>query len=200
MDDPRPCTWCGSSYQPKRRDQRTCSKRCREALRNAEYRAANQERIKAYRKAEYAANADYYRAKSIAWRVANREYALKRDAEYRRTHRDEELARCAAYRAANREARRESMRRWTAENKHRKAANQARRRERIAGAQGSATIDQIAARVAYFGGRCWMCGGPYEAIDHVKPLARGGSGWPANLRPACKSCNSAKSDRWPIAA
>jgi hypothetical protein len=34
--------------------------------------------------------------------------------------------------------------------------------------------------------------------DHVKPLARGGSNWPANLRPACKSCNSRKGARWPF--
>lgn len=47
-------------------------------------------------------------------------------------------------------------------------------------------------RGPYWGNRCWMCGGPYEEADHVIPLALGGPHCLANLRPACKSCNSAK--------
>ncbi|NAE18264.1 hypothetical protein GUJ16_13385 [Enterococcus hirae] len=42
-----------------------------------------------------------------------------------------------------------------------------------------------------------MCGHPASEIDHVKPLSRGGSAWPANLRPACRTCNSKKRARWP---
>lgn len=59
------------------------------------------------------------------------------------------------------------------------------------------TVDQIAAKVAYWGGKCWMCGGPYDSIDHVKPLAKGGAHCLANLRPACTPCNTRKRDRWP---
>jgi hypothetical protein len=66
-------------------------------------------------------------------------------------------------------------------------------------AAGRATAAQIKARVEFYGGLCWICRtAPYQAIDHVKPLARGGSNWPANLRPACKSCNSRKGARWPF--
>jgi 5-methylcytosine-specific restriction endonuclease McrA len=36
---------------------------------------------------------------------------------------------------------------------------------------------------------------PYEVIDHVIPVSKGGTGWPANLRPACGRCNLAKSAR-----
>jgi len=42
-----------------------------------------------------------------------------------------------------------------------------------------------------------MCGAPWEHIDHVKPISKGGSNWPANLRPACEPCNLRKSDQWP---
>lgn len=31
----------------------------------------------------------------------------------------------------------------------------------------------------------------------TKPLAEGGSNWPANLRPACRHCNAVKKDAWP---
>jgi len=51
--------------------------------------------------------------------------------------------------------------------------------------------------VAYYGGRCWMCGAPWEQIDHVKPLRVGGPNWPANLRPACGPCNGRKNGIWP---
>jgi hypothetical protein len=73
-----------------------------------------------------------------------------------------------------------------------------RRQRRMKLASGIATAQQIAARVAYYGGLCWICREPYEAIDHVKPLAKGGSNWPANLRPACRPCNSRKGARWPL--
>jgi 5-methylcytosine-specific restriction endonuclease McrA len=66
------------------------------------------------------------------------------------------------------------------------------------GAPGRATPRQIVARWDYYGGRCWMCGAPATDTDHVKPLDKGGSNWPANLRPACRKCNRAKGARWPF--
>jgi 5-methylcytosine-specific restriction endonuclease McrA len=43
-----------------------------------------------------------------------------------------------------------------------------------------------------WGNKCWVCGEKATATDHVKSLFRGGSHWPANLRPICKPCNSKK--------
>lgn len=73
------------------------------------------------------------------------------------------------------------------------------RRARKIGASGAADASAIAARWSMWGGQCWMCGALASATDHVKPLAKGGSNWAANLRPACRSCNSSKGDRWPFA-
>lgn len=53
-------------------------------------------------------------------------------------------------------------------------------------------------KLAYWGHACWMCGAPWEHVDHVKPTSRGGADLIANLRPACASCNHSKSDRWPF--
>ena len=58
--------------------------------------------------------------------------------------------------------------------------------------------DRLNAKIAYWGWRCWMCGGPFEAMDHVKPVVAGGLNLPSNLRPACRSCNSKKNGRWPV--
>jgi 5-methylcytosine-specific restriction endonuclease McrA len=95
----------------------------------------------------------------------------------------------------------QQRREWAERNperqrQHAKAASvayQARRR----GAPGIASTDQVTARWAYYGDRCWMCREPATQTDHVIPLSRGGSNWPANLRPACGPCNREKWDRLP---
>lgn len=60
------------------------------------------------------------------------------------------------------------------------------------------TADQMAAKIAYWGNACWICRGPNEAIDHVKPLSKGGWHVLANLRPICNYCNSRKGAKWPF--
>lgn len=50
-----------------------------------------------------------------------------------------------------------------------------------------------AERMEEFGGMCaYGCGRPATSLDHVWPIARGGESRPANLVPACSSCNPAK--------
>jgi len=70
---------------------------------------------------------------------------------------------------------------------------------RKSSAPGFATPSQIRDRWSYYGGMCWMCGDEADTNDHVKPLSKGGSNWPSNIRPACRSCNSRKTDKWPLA-
>jgi 5-methylcytosine-specific restriction endonuclease McrA len=60
---------------------------------------------------------------------------------------------------------------------------------------GSCSEQQERWRWDYYGGRCWMCGEEAVEMDHVIAVNRGGSGWPANLRPACRSCNARKRDK-----
>ncbi len=69
------------------------------------------------------------------------------------------------------------------------------RRARAAGAHGCATPEQVRQRVAFYGECCAYCGGPFQHVDHVIPLSRGGTAWPANLRPACAPCNLSKATK-----
>lgn len=40
---------------------------------------------------------------------------------------------------------------------------------------------------------CYRCGRIADTVDHIVPISKGGAQLdPANLRPACKSCNSAR--------
>ena len=71
------------------------------------------------------------------------------------------------------------------------------RRARRVNAPGTCSAAQERARWDMFGNCCWMCGAPATASDHVKPLAAGGTNWPANLRPACDTCNARKGTQWP---
>lgn len=42
---------------------------------------------------------------------------------------------------------------------------------------------------------CVYCGGASEAVDHIHPVAQGGSSRWDNYAPICRPCNSSKSDR-----
>lgn len=87
---------------------------------------------------------------------------------------------------------------WRATHRAHEAEAQRRRqaRKKKAAIVGRITPALLAAKFAYWGNRCWMCGGPVETVDHVKPLSKGGSHMLANLRPACASCNRTKCAHW----
>lgn len=119
----------------------------------------------------------------------------------RERNRDKRLARKRADYRRNRERSIEAGRRWRKENPEKsrmliRAQNSARY-ARIKSASGRSSSLDMQARWDYYGGKCWMCGATATDSDHVKPLAKGGSNWPANIRPACRSCNRSKSAAWP---
>lgn len=126
-------------------------------------------------------------SQQAAWRKANPVATARYGRRYSQANPDKIRAKARRLKAKNPERYRQYM----------KTADRNRRaRERLA--SGRATTVQQHARWQYFGGLCWMCGGHAHVMDHVKPLARNGSGWPANLRPACNRCNQKKRARWPF--
>lgn len=98
----------------------------------------------------------------------------------------------------NRVKRRDIERRYREANRDKIRAKNRRRASKRRGAPGSCTYDQQKARWDLYGGLCWMCGALATSIDHVKPIEAGGSEFAANLRPACRSCNSSKGQKWPF--
>ncbi len=62
------------------------------------------------------------------------------------------------------------------------------------------TAADLELRMSMFGLACWLCGGPFEHIDHVKPLSLGGPHMLSNLRPSCQECNARKHNTWPYSA
>lgn len=129
------------------------------------------------------------------YREEHIDYIRKRDARYYQENLDYMRKRNARYYQNNQEGRKEYIHCWLKNNPDKDRIYGFRRRARKMDAEGFASVEQILGRVEYYGSLCYLCGKPYEAIDHVIPLSKGGSNWPANQRPICISCNSRKGTR-----
>lgn len=123
---------------------------------------------------------------------ANKQWALANPDKIRASRRRAYENNKAYYKEQNRV--------WAANNRDKKRIHEFNRRALENNANGIADIKQTQARIDYYGGVCWVpgCGLPYEDVDHFVPLRQGGTNWPANLRPICKSHNSAKGAKHPI--
>jgi 5-methylcytosine-specific restriction endonuclease McrA len=68
------------------------------------------------------------------------------------------------------------------------------RRARLVKAEGSYTAEDVARIAALQNGKCAICRlKPKQLqVDHIQPLARGGSNWPRNLQLLCARCNASK--------
>jgi 5-methylcytosine-specific restriction endonuclease McrA len=173
-----------------------------------ECRACTLIRVKKYREE----NRDKHNARSRAWHHRKRATVLARKKRYYQSNKDAHLKRAAAWATANphkaklsrdkwnnknRERLRANDQKWAKANRDKKRVHEFNRRARELGAGGTATSEQVKARVAFYGGLCWICQDPYRDVDHVIPLAKGGTNFPANLRCICKSCNSSKGAKHP---
>jgi 5-methylcytosine-specific restriction endonuclease McrA len=138
-------------------------------------------------------------ARALARREANPTPNRERAKAWAKANPDRMAARATAWRRANPERRAEIVRQWRERHPEQAKAIAARRRAMMRQASTvNFTADQLDQRMSMFGHSCWMCGGPFEHVDHVKPIARGGSHCLANLRPACAPCNKAKAAKWPF--
>lgn len=134
--------------------------------------------------------------RSHEWRRKNRGKVNASAMRSYRKSRGVAIKKMADWRVKNKGLMREIKARYRRENREKVLVSNMQRRSLRKSASGFSTLEQIRSRVAYYGGKCYLCKArPYEHLDHVIPLSRGGSNWPANIRPACSSCNLKKNDR-----
>lgn len=162
-----------------------CLKKCKQKWRaanpekskkrNRKYRQANLEKIKKYKQDYYAANFEKIKEKNREYRQVNIEKIKKYKQE------------------------------WGATNSEKISAAQHRRRSYKRGNGGAYIVKDIEVIFNQQGGRCNACGKKlirYNKkqyhIDHIIPLARGGSNNPENIQLLCPSCNLSKSNKDPI--
>jgi 5-methylcytosine-specific restriction endonuclease McrA len=154
------------------------------------------------------ANPEQYRARQATLRADPKRRQRDRESSARWRAENPERARAtlAAYRARpeNRERLREYIREWRLAHPEKRREYSRRREARKRQMRGGGTIrrELLAAKLAYWGGCCWIAGPNCTVVpdqwDHVKPLSKGGPHLLANLRPACNRCNSSKKARWPF--
>lgn len=183
----------------------------KEKSRNAAWKSANRERLKASRAVYRAAN----REKENAYRIANKERVKARQSAWGAANRNKVKASQSAYRAANKskvkamiaawgDANPEKVRArkvaWAAANPKKVRAIAAnsrhRRRAQELNSPHPAATAEIRAMFAK-AKRCLYCDAPFtkarpRTLDHIAPLSRGGHHSLDNFAVCCRSCNSRK--------
>jgi hypothetical protein len=165
--------------------------------RNRRWREANAEKQKASEKRWRDNNKERTAERVRRWQKDNPEKVREKARRHYARHREAMVEKDRRQRAENPEDQRERNRRYRVSHRLECRARQNLRRAQKLGTDcdGYATIERIAARIAFYGHRCYYCGGPHEALDHRIPLSRGGPHLPANLVPSCQWCNSSKGSK-----
>jgi 5-methylcytosine-specific restriction endonuclease McrA len=169
----------------------------------------------------YEADPDKHRTRARKWYKENTELALERDRQFRIDHPEKRAAlerswkernpdkvrtysRVASkkWRSANPEKRKEVVRAWQDANPETMAANAHKRRARKSQAEGSHTPADLKAILSAQSHRCAYCRADLRKVkkhlDHIMPLALGGSNDRSNLQWTCHACNLSKGKKSPI--
>jgi len=173
---------------------------CRDR-RRAAYDAANRERAAARSKKRYEADPNRARAYAAAYREIHREKVLERTAKWRSQNREYERRYRAEYWAANADRLKAGHLAWLAANPGKDASYSRNRHARKKAADGSHTAADVQRIHDAQRGKCAYCKttlGKRYHVDHIQPLSKGGSNWPANLQILCATCNGSKHARDPI--
>lgn len=191
------CAECGIALKPHGNRKYDLCSRHSHAASERRRRATDPEAGRLAARARYHADVERQRQRAKDYATRNREKVAAYQRRYAEANAQAKRDYFRAYNAERREYRLQ----WLRENaatpagRLRRRASGQKRRAAIRSSPGSCSPEQFQGRWDYFGGLCWMCGKEANSVDHVIPLARGGSNWPANLRPACGPCNSAKGAR-----
>lgn len=172
-------------------------------LDSAKYYADDPEKMRERSREWARKHPDTTRNRDAAYRKANRDKRFTYNVAYRAAHRVENIAYCAAWRAANRPKYLADAIAYSLANRAKRCAIQAKRRARKAGSNGVYTDADIAIMLKRQRGKCahsW-CRKPLSTgyhVDHIVPLALGGSNYPRNLQALCPPCNRIKHDSHPV--
>lgn len=190
----RECAHCGGSLEGMRSHAKYCSKRCKnnaahvriywrgkQSDKQVDVPPRRQKKTRPPTEAEKATRKSAFRDRYASDpELRERLKAAARRQYYKKQEENQIYSR--NYRAANKSTRRA----------------QAERRKALVAASGPIPITPREWRrlKARYRGCCAYCAQPCESLqmDHVIPLAKGGRHAPANILPACPSCNISKRD------
>lgn len=179
------------------------NRRCVACVRadKARWSQENQDHVAAYNKAHYRENAKVAIRRTAEWCRANPDRAREHKREDYRRHKESYRVRHSAYRAAHRDEIRAADRRKVEADPERYAAYKRNRKARKRNAPGAHSRADIHDILALQGGKCGSCRVRLRSkyhVDHIMPLAKGGSNDRRNLQILCAGCNQRKSAKDPI--
>jgi len=172
----RSCRQCATSFVTVDLRRRHCSPECRAAFGRARI---DKNEKRSYNKAYYA---------------SHRAYFDRHNKRYYEAHKDDEKARATAWQIAHPEQARTINRK--AKARYRRTAKG--KESAIRDAHRRRTVGKIAWRawkqkLRRLGGACVSCGRTDDIqIDHILPVAKGGTNDIRNLQPLCRRCNVRK--------
>jgi 5-methylcytosine-specific restriction endonuclease McrA len=169
------------------------------------YYQENKERIlaigKRYRAANRDKNRDKRRAATLRWRAKNPDKVAAQKLRHREKYRDKAAAKTRQWRLANPDWAKEQVRQWQANNpEQRRCLNRKYRaiRKAAPGSHNAADIRNIMKLQRRCCAICREKLGKKYHVDHIIPLALGGTNDRRNLQITCEPCNLVKAAHDPI--
>lgn len=169
--------------------------------RASEYHIENRSIVLERKKVRYQENKEVYKEKAKRWQDANLDKVKQYKAKYRNSHKEELNEKRREYDASHADDKSIRGKKWRKNNPDKHALKERRRRARKKEAGGSHTIDDINRLKVIQNEKCAVCksklGKSYH-VDHIMPLALGGSNDASNLQLLCPPCNLSKHSKHPV--
>lgn len=164
-------------------------------------RAANREKTKTYAAKYREENKEKVKAGIAKWREENPEKRRAADAAWREANKDRKRVTNMAWRAANPDKAKAICAAWRESNPKKKLIHNQNRRS-IKKAVGGKLSTGLAHKLyALQKGKCACCGQPLGDdfhLDHIMPLALGGTNTDDNVQLLRKLCNLQKHAKHPV--
>ena len=168
---------------------------------NKESRLKHLERRKSDNKKWREKNAITLKASKKKYVEDNREKVATAKHKYYLENKEKCLAASKKHKAENKDYYSAMSKKWREDNREQVRLNNRNRRKKIREAEGVHFLDDILRIFKMQKGKCAAC---YEKIkdkryhvDHIHPLALGGTNWPKNLQILCPECNMSKGAKRP---
>lgn len=192
-----------------------CCAPCQREAKNA-WKRANPDKVKASKNAHYARHKEAIAARKATWRANNRGRIAALAAEYRRNNKEKVKAINKAYTEANASrisaaaaeayrknpsVKRDQKRAWLAKNPDAIRRHSHNRRAKVAQDGGKLSYGLASRLFTLQRGRCACCGevlGDDYHLDHVMPIALGGTNTDCNMQLLKAVCNLKKHSKHPI--
>lgn len=191
------CKPCSSDYFRLWRSLNT--EKTREA--NRKWREENPDKVKASSAKWYAANSQKALIYTKLWYESNKEKALATRAAWRAANKDRAMVATKAWQSNNRDKVRAAVKKWQKLNPDAVKSINHNRRAREKQAAGRLSPDLSKKLFALQKGKCACCKKPLGSdyhMDHIMPLALGGTNTDDNIQLLRAKCNNQKYKKHPV--